>query len=297
VCGFETAAIERIGERWSVRSTNGHAVGATGAVVSAIPPQAAMLSLLEPPSVVPERIRSRLADAEILVDNVSQLTLSAVLARLPETTIGDEYLASTLWMMPDPEAAMAAYTATRAHRLPERFGTMLTFPTLMDPTLGGPDGRHTMWANSFVAAELDGGWEAARQRCSELVWATIESCLPGTRAHAIAEVLTVPPDLVGYTGALNPGNHVAPTPGQMLRHRPVPGLGWRTPVDGFYLTGAGTPPGGGVNGAAGRVTARCVLVDHRLSRVARRVRASRAVARQLRAGVGAWKQVRDMTSV
>ncbi|HEX3201636.1 MAG TPA: NAD(P)/FAD-dependent oxidoreductase, partial [Actinomycetes bacterium] len=46
-------------------------------------------------------------------------------------------------------------------------------------------------------------------------------------------------------------------PGQMWERRLTP----RTPVDGFYLCGAATHPGGSVIGANGRNAAMAVLAD------------------------------------
>jgi hypothetical protein len=42
--------------------------------------------------------------------------------------------------------------------------------------------------------------------------------------------------------------------------------GYRTPIAGLYLTGAGTHPGGGVTGAPGRNTANRVLSDLGITR-------------------------------
>ena len=66
---------------------------------------------------------------------------------------------------------------------------------------------------------------------------------------------------------------------QLFALRPVPGYGgYRTPVEGLYLCGAGTHPGGGVTGANGRNCAREVLRDVRR---ARRSAAARRTARQV----------------
>ncbi|MFN2570945.1 MAG: phytoene desaturase family protein [Gemmatimonadales bacterium] len=47
---------------------------------------------------------------------------------------------------------------------------------------------------------------------------------------------------------------------QILFMRPVPGWSrYRTPVEGLYLCGSGTHPGGGIPGAAGRNAARAIL--------------------------------------
>jgi phytoene dehydrogenase-like protein len=46
--------------------------------------------------------------------------------------------------------------------------------------------------------------------------------------------------------------------------RPIPGYGdYRTPVEGLYLCGGGTHPGGGVMGVPGRNAASVVLRDAR----------------------------------
>ncbi len=54
--------------------------------------------------------------------------------------------------------------------------------------------------------------------------------------------------------------HVDMAMGRAGPMRPARGLGgYRTPVDGLYLSGAGTHPGGGVTGAPGYVNARVVI--------------------------------------
>jgi phytoene dehydrogenase-like protein len=53
------------------------------------------------------------------------------------------------------------------------------------------------------------------------------------------------------------------TPDRLYFRRPAPGLGgYGTPIDGLYLCGAGTHPGGGVMGACGRNAAGVVLRGH-----------------------------------
>ena len=50
----------------------------------------------------------------------------------------------------------------------------------------------------------------------------------------------------------------------MFMFRPLPELSqYRTPIEGLYLTGASTHPGGGVSGASGRSAASAVLADLR----------------------------------
>jgi len=39
--------------------------------------------------------------------------------------------------------------------------------------------------------------------------------------------------------------------------------GWRTPIAGLYISGAGTNPSGGIAGTPGRQAARALLADQR----------------------------------
>ena len=58
---------------------------------------------------------------------------------------------------------------------------------------------------------------------------------------------------------------------QLLSLRPSPSLsGYRAPIGGLFLTGAGTHPGGGVTGIPGRNAAAVVLDTPRRRPAARR---------------------------
>ena len=77
---------------------------------------------------------------------------------------------------------------------------------------------------------------------------------------------------------------------QLLSFRPSPSLsGYRTPIGGLFLTGAGTHPGGGVTGAPGRNAAAVVLEclgrprADRVRRLRRRLALVRDAAAALRA--------------
>ncbi len=54
---------------------------------------------------------------------------------------------------------------------------------------------------------------------------------------------------------------------QLFHMRPVPGwTQYRSPIEGLYLCGAGTHPGGGVTGAPGFNAAKRILRDQRIWR-------------------------------
>lgn len=67
-----------------------------------------------------------------------------------------------------------------------------------------------------------------------------------------------PTELGERLGALN-GNyyHIDMTLDQMVFFRPLPELvNYKTPIEGLFLTGAGTHPGGSISGMPGRNCAR-----------------------------------------
>jgi phytoene dehydrogenase-like protein len=86
---------------------------------------------------------------------------------------------------------------------------------------------------------------------------------PGTHEglqQRVAQVLKAQPDQVHLQAAEESLYHGELTLDQILFMRPVPGWSrYRTPIEGLYLCGSGTHPGGGIPGAAGRNAARAIL--------------------------------------
>jgi phytoene dehydrogenase-like protein len=78
--------------------------------------------------------------------------------------------------------------------------------------------------------------------------------------HKIARALNAQPNQVQVQAAAESLYHGELTLDQILFMRPVPGWSrYRTPIEGLYLCGSGTHPGGGIPGAAGRNAAREIL--------------------------------------
>ena len=161
----------------------------------------------------------------------------------------------------------------------------LCIPSVHDPSLA-PHGKHVLTidvhSQPFTLAE--GTWDeiadAVADRAIERIGRHFPN-LPGAILHR--QVLS-PLDLertLGLTGGHALHGDMAAD--QLFLLRPVRGYGdYRTPVDGLYLCGAGTHPGGGVSGANGRNCAREIVRDQRgflggiAARVPGRQRAERA---------------------
>lgn len=129
-----------------------------------------------------------------------------------------------------------------------------------------PPGKHnvSVWGQ-WHPYELSNGedWEAIAEREGEKLVAAVDRAAPGFAGAVERMHVQTPLDLERELG-LTRGNvmHVEMGLDGMFAWRPVPELSrYRGPVDGVYLTGASTHPGGGVFGASGRSAARVVAGD------------------------------------
>ena len=139
----------------------------------------------------------------------------------------------------------------------------------VDPTLAPPN-LHVMtcFVQYVPFALREGTWDEWRDRLGERVLRKVAEYAPNVPGALEAMQVVTPLDLERIYG-LTEGNifHGDLNIEQLFFMRPVPGrAGFRTPVDGLYLCGAGVHPGGGVTGAPGYGAAHRVLRDLRSSR-------------------------------
>ncbi len=139
------------------------------------------------------------------------------------------------------------------------------FPTVHDPSLA-PEGKHIMTidVNSQPYTLRSGTWDDIREDRADRAIAQMAEVFPKLPDLIEHRQVLTPLDLervVGLTGGHALHGDMAPD--QLLFMRPVRGYGdYRTPIDGLYLCGAGTHPGGGVTGANGRNAVREVLARY-----------------------------------
>jgi phytoene dehydrogenase-like protein len=134
----------------------------------------------------------------------------------------------------------------------------VTLPSLSDPSLA-PGGACVLSAVvQYAPYALREGWEAGKPKFLAAIMAQLEIHAPGigkTIQHA--ELLT-PADIEArYRMPGGHWHHGELQADQMLVSRPVSGWsGYETPIDGLYLAGAGSHPGGGISGVPGLNAAR-----------------------------------------
>jgi phytoene dehydrogenase-like protein len=140
-------------------------------------------------------------------------------------------------------------------------------PSLTDPSLA-PDGKHVMSILvQYAPYHLnDGIWdEAKRSALGDRVVNTLSAYAPNIESAILHQQVLTPLDIENVFG-LTEGNiyHGEMTLDQLFFMRPVPGWArYRTPVEGLYLCGAGTHPGGGLTGAPGYNSAQEILKDRK----------------------------------
>jgi phytoene dehydrogenase-like protein len=150
------------------------------------------------------------------------------------------------------------------------------FPTVHEPALA-PQGTHLMLAFvQYGPYELaEGDWDQEREAFGGRVIATLGECMPDIESAVEQIEVLAPPDLEERFGLLG-GNIMQGemTPDQSFFLRPILGYAdYTTPIEGLFLCGSGTHPGGGVMGVPGRNCAQVV------ARKARRRRRSSALGR------------------
>ena len=133
----------------------------------------------------------------------------------------------------------------------------------VDDTLAPPGGEVLwLWAQYFPY-ELSGGrsWSDIEGEVADSILDTFERVAPGTRDKIVGQLFQHPEWLERELGLFR-GNvmHLEMSLDQMFSLRPTMDMSqYRGPVDGLFLTGASTHPGGGIMGASGRNSARVIL--------------------------------------
>jgi phytoene dehydrogenase-like protein len=172
-------------------------------------------------------------------------------------------------LVPTLEGAERIYDVAKWGEIPPDLWVDCVVASNVDPTLA-PEGLHVMTCFvQYLPFELrDGTWDDRRDLLGERVVAKVAEYAPNVPGSLEAMRVITPLDLERTYG-LTEGNifHGDLNIEQLFFMRPVPGhAGFRTPIEGLYLCGAGVHPGGGVTGAPGYGAAHRVLRDFRSSR-------------------------------
>lgn len=166
-----------------------------------------------------------------------------------------------LVIAPDMDYVERAFNAVKYSEFSAAPAFDISIPTVNDPGLA-PGGQHVLSAIvQYAPYEPAGGWDEHRSAFIDLAIDCIEQYAPGLRSKVVASELLTPQDLEREYG-MRGGHwhHTELSLDQIMMMRPFPGSSqYATPVDGLYLCGAGTHPGGGIMGLAGSNAAREII--------------------------------------
>jgi phytoene dehydrogenase-like protein len=231
------------------------------AVISSADPKQTFLDLVDPIDLDPgflTRIRNYRSRGTVARVNVA---LSAFPAFKGIAVPGD--LRGRLHIGPGIDYLERAFDASKYGEISPEPYLDITFPSLHDPTLA-PGGAHVMSIHAqFAPYSLAGGrsWDDAGGELAANVLRTLDRYAPGIERLVVDRHVLTPAGL--EAGFSLTGGHILhgePSLDQLFTMRPT--LGWaqyRTPIDGLFLCGSGTHPGGGIIGGAGQNAAREIM--------------------------------------
>ncbi|MFC2029339.1 phytoene desaturase family protein [Chloroflexota bacterium] len=259
------------GRAVGVETDDGQDITAAKGIVSSIDARRLFLDLVDEVHTPPE-LRKRLRNLHAGGTNISEFKIDSALSgpldwsRFPH---GEEFSVGMQLLCPSLDYLDNVFSDIQGGLPPEAPAIMVGTASVLDPSLA-PEGGHTLWLSSFAPYHRRDGrsWDETEEEFAERLLDRLSLYAPNARDVIVASELTSPLDWHRRTGSIrgNP-NHLDMTLDQILGYRPLPELsGYRTLIEGLYLTGSGTHPGGGMTGNPGYNTAQIVLQDLGLAR-------------------------------
>jgi beta-carotene ketolase (CrtO type) len=275
-----------------VSVANGVEYRAKHAVISNIDAQRVFLNLVDPSDSDPQ-LRERL-ERRIVNNNETILKIDLAMSeplKFIHHDHKDEHLIGSVLIADSVRHVEIAHTDPAIGNIPDSDPSMyLVQPTMLDPSMA-PAGNHTVWIEFFAPYQIHGaegtglagtGWtDDLKHKVADRVIDKLADYAPNVKTATIARRVESPAELGERLGAFK-GNyyHIDMTLEQMVFFRPLPELAnYKTPIEGLYLTGAGTHPGGSISGMPGRNCARVFLqtehpIAHRLKDAGEMVRST-----------------------
>jgi beta-carotene ketolase (CrtO type) len=267
----ESVLMDNNGKVEGVRVAGGQEYRANKAVISNIDAKRLFMQMI-PETAAPElyeRLKRRIVN-----NNETILKIDCALSEAPRFEYHehkDEYLIGSILIADSVNHVEEAHALPTMGKIPDENPSIyLDVPTVLDPSMA-PDGKHTLWIEFFAPYQIAGledtglkgtGWtDELKNKVADRVINKLADYAPNVKDAIIARRVESPAELGERLGAYK-GNyyHMDMTLDQMVFFRPLPEISnYKTPLEGLYLTGAGTHPGGSISGMPGRNCARVFL--------------------------------------
>src|SRR6201987_539937 len=142
------------------------------------------------------------------------------------------------------EQALEAARACVRGKVPDAIPGLAQVTNSFDPSMS-PPGKDLWWFwTGLTPSYPEDGWNVARKTITDSVIKDAELYYKGVEDMQVAVRPLVLPDIEERFWAIDGSvYHVDPTISRFGPNKPVAGFaGYKTPVEGLYLTGSGTPP-------------------------------------------------------
>ena len=272
-CGVAGVEIRTEAEAERIESVNGRARGVTlaggeflesGLVVSNADPKRTFLNLVDADQLdndFRQQVQAIHMDGPAAKVNLV-LSEEPRVNGMPTDAPALQKMLFTL--VPTFEQAQRCYNASQNGLLEPELWVDCVWASAIDPALA-TDGRHvlTTFVQYLPFKPAAGSWDEHRDWLGDRVIEIIGRYAPNVPAAVVGRDVITPLDLERRFG-ITEGNifHGDIRLDQLFFMRPLPGWAhYRTPIEGLYLCGAGTHPGGGVTGAPGYNAAHQILKD------------------------------------
>ncbi|HEY9881944.1 MAG TPA: NAD(P)/FAD-dependent oxidoreductase, partial [Leptolyngbyaceae cyanobacterium] len=275
----EKLLISNEGKVEGVRVAGGQEYRANRGVISNIDAQRLFRQMVDPADAdaYAKGLRERL-DRRIVNNNDSIVKIDCALSEAPRFEAynhRDEYLVGSVLIADSVRQVEIAHALPEIGEIPlEDPSLYVVVPTVHDPSMA-PPGCHTLWIEFYAPYQIHGaegngkfgtGWtEELKNQVADRVINKIAEYAPNVKDAVIARQIESPADLSDRLGVYK-GNfyHIDMTLDQMVFFRPLPEIAnYKTPIEGLYLTGAGTHPGGSISGMPGRNCARVFINEQK----------------------------------
>jgi phytoene dehydrogenase-like protein len=227
-----------------------------------------VISNADPRSTFSDLVGAPQLDA-MFANRVTQIRGSGVVAKLHVALNGlpdfvgltEGQMSNRLLVAPSMKYVEHAFNHSKYGEDSENPVLEITIPSLHNASLA-PDGHHVMSINvAFVPYNPAGDWEEQQSTLAYKVISQLKQFAPNLKSLVVDHEFLTPRDIEEQFHAVRGHwHHGELSIHQSFMMRPLHGAAqYDTPVDGLFLCGAGSHPGGGLTGLPGYNAAKRIL--------------------------------------
>jgi phytoene dehydrogenase-like protein len=250
---------------------DGSVIRARRGIIAGCDPVQLFTELL-PDAAVPQNIKNKIRAIPVRCGGYGQMKVDMAFKGRLQLTRHEQWrddgidLRRPMHVIGTAEGVQRAFNRSAAGLLPyeDDYSFWNAIPTGVDPTQA-PEGQDNFYGYCATAPMTpEGGWtEELKRQAGQSIVNKFAQFYDGVEELELGRQVQTNEDFA-QRGHMTEGNlvHVDMILSRGGPLRPARGLGgYATPIEGLYLTGAGTHPGGGITGAPGYMTAREYLRD------------------------------------